>query len=279
MLGVDVGGHDVRLDLVPVHAGAGAGVVDRVEDGEQLAGLVAVAERGEREDRPDGAVRVLPAVLADARQISLDVAGILGGVVEGWGEQQHEPVAEAHEELVDGSHRLLRSCADACSRQHGPRLGDRIDPAFVVDGRAERGSVVEERPAIPVAVPSVALQSHFQCLHVCSPTVGARLFARALRQSGRRRPARCAGTSQATRSRPCRRDPLGPFRRSSRLSPSGAGRGRRRAGCDRAPWRSVRTAKPRLWTSPAGSRRRSDRDAAQGPRCTPPPRRGPRCRR
>ena len=42
--------------------------------------------------------------------------------------------------------------------QDAPRLGDRIDPALDVDRRAQRRAVVEERAAIPVAVPAVPLQ-------------------------------------------------------------------------------------------------------------------------
>src|SRR5688500_19374557 len=45
-LGVDVGGHDVRLDLVAMDAGAGAGVVDRVKDREEVVGLVTAAPGG-----------------------------------------------------------------------------------------------------------------------------------------------------------------------------------------------------------------------------------------
>ncbi len=72
-------------------------MVDRVEDREQLHGLVAVAERREGHDRPDRAVRVLPAVLADAGRVPPDVAGIDVGSVERRGEQQHEAVAAADE--------------------------------------------------------------------------------------------------------------------------------------------------------------------------------------
>ena len=79
-LGVDVGRHDVRLDLVAVEAGGGARVIDRVEDREQLAGLVPVAEAGECEHRPDRSVRVLAAVLAHAGHVALDVARVDLGV-------------------------------------------------------------------------------------------------------------------------------------------------------------------------------------------------------
>ena len=70
-LRVDVAGHHVRLDLVPVEARARARVVDRIQDREELAGLVSVAQGREGDDRPNGGVRVLSAVLAHSRDVSL----------------------------------------------------------------------------------------------------------------------------------------------------------------------------------------------------------------
>ena len=83
-------------------------MVDGVQHGEQLAGLVAVAQGREGEDRPDGAVGVLAAVLADARQVALDVARIDVGMVERRGEEQDEAVVATDEVLVHGVHRPLR---------------------------------------------------------------------------------------------------------------------------------------------------------------------------
>ena len=60
-------------------------------------GLVAVAERGEGDHRPDGGMRVLAAVLADARRVALDVAGVERRAVERRREEQDEPVVAAHE--------------------------------------------------------------------------------------------------------------------------------------------------------------------------------------
>ena len=51
-------------------------MIDRVEHREQLAGLVAVAQHREGHHRPDGAMRVLAAILANAGRIALDIAGI-----------------------------------------------------------------------------------------------------------------------------------------------------------------------------------------------------------
>ena len=105
-------------------------MVDRVQDGEQLACFVAVAQGRESEDRPDRPVRVLAAVLPDARQITLDVARIHVGMVERWREEQHEPVAAPDEVLLDSGHRPLRVDGIGRARQYAPRLGDRVDPAL-----------------------------------------------------------------------------------------------------------------------------------------------------
>ena len=68
---VDIARHDIRLGRVASGAGRVPRVVDRVDHVEELERLVAVAQSGERHDRPDRGVRVLPAILADARQIPL----------------------------------------------------------------------------------------------------------------------------------------------------------------------------------------------------------------
>src|SRR5207244_13439613 len=52
-LGVDVTRDDVRLDAIAVESRARARVVDRVQQREELAGAIAVAERREGHDRPD----------------------------------------------------------------------------------------------------------------------------------------------------------------------------------------------------------------------------------
>src|SRR5207247_9515940 len=47
VFGIDVGGGDIGLDLVPMDARPGARAVDRVQDREELVRFVAVTERGE----------------------------------------------------------------------------------------------------------------------------------------------------------------------------------------------------------------------------------------
>ena len=59
-----------------MHVRAGAGVIDGVEQREQVCRLVALAELREGHHRPHGGVGVLAAIFADARRIALDIAGI-----------------------------------------------------------------------------------------------------------------------------------------------------------------------------------------------------------
>src|SRR5665213_444707 len=151
--GIEVGTGDVGLDLVPLNGAGRSCMVDRVQHREQLTGLVAVAEHREGNDRPDGAMTILAAVLADARWIALDVSGVERRQIEWWGEEQDQPVIAANEVLIDRRHGLRGVDRIAGAGDHAPRLCDRIDAAFGIQARAERGSVVEIGPAIPLAVP------------------------------------------------------------------------------------------------------------------------------
>ena len=76
--GINISGDDVGLDLVAVNAGAGARMIDRVQQREEFAGLISVAERGEGEDGPDRRMGILATVFADAGQVSFDVARVEG---------------------------------------------------------------------------------------------------------------------------------------------------------------------------------------------------------
>src|SRR5207249_1006572 len=104
---------DVRLDLVPKRSRPGARGLDGVQSLEKLAGLVTFTEHGECDDGPDRRVRVLSAVLADPRDVPLDVAGVEGRAVEWRGQQQHKTIVATKEKLFNGRHRARRA----------PRLG------------------------------------------------------------------------------------------------------------------------------------------------------------
>ena len=172
-LRVDVAPRDVRLDLVAVQTRRGSRVVDRVQEREELARAIAVTERRERDDGPDRAVRVLPAVLADSRRVPLDVAGVERRLVEGRGEEEDEPVAAPHEVLVHGRHRASRAGRVRRRPRSRPRTARSSRSGTPRRGRSERRPVVEEGAPIPVAVPASRLDRGFQ-RSTCSRQRGAR---------------------------------------------------------------------------------------------------------
>ena len=190
-------------------------------------------------------MRVLAAVLAHARDVAFDVAGIQGRLVEGRIEELDQRGVAAHEARVDGVHRHARIAAASPAPESTDQLcAKRIDLAFGVAGRAERRAVVEIGAAIPFAVPAVLLDVLAQL---------GRPRRRSARRSARRRAAarvrrtasaRRTGRTPARRFRPCRDRRRGSCRRSSRRSPSAAGRARRSASHARSRARSARRASP-----------------------------------
>ena len=64
-----------------------------------------------RQRRPHGGVGVLTAVLAQARRVGLDVAGVVRGVIERRREQFHEAVAAADQLGIDRRHGAERALA------------------------------------------------------------------------------------------------------------------------------------------------------------------------
>src|SRR5437763_6694232 len=176
-LGIDVGGRHLGLHLVSMYPPPGARSVDRVQDREELVGLVAVTKRGEGHHGPDGGMRILAAILANARRITLDLAGVAIRVIERRGEQQDQLLAAPDEILLDGGQRPRRPDWLGGARDHSPRLRDRINATFRIDGGPQGSPVVEIGATIPVSVPSVLVEGGPEGAHVISPRAGARVLA------------------------------------------------------------------------------------------------------
>src|SRR5882672_6585353 len=157
-LGIDVRGHDVRLQLVRVDVRLPASAADRVQKIEEVCGLVSFADFGERDQRPDRGVGVLSAVFPDARRVSFYIPGVEGCPVEGRREEQQEPGLAPDEMTFDGPHGLACARAVTGTGEDRPGLRDGVDPALVVRRRPERRSIVEKRPPVPLAVPRLPLE-------------------------------------------------------------------------------------------------------------------------
>src|SRR5271170_6777711 len=104
-LRIYVAAGDVGFYLVAMNAGARAGVIDWVQKRKQLTGLVSVTEHREGDHRPDGAMRILAAILPDARRVAFDVAGVRQCLLERRGQQQEQAVLATHEMFVQRRHR------------------------------------------------------------------------------------------------------------------------------------------------------------------------------
>ena len=236
--GVDVGGHDVRLDAVYVATRLRrcrawlTGLISRKAPTPALASPIAAKAITVQ----IGGVRVLAAILAHAGDVALDVAGIESRFVE----RRIEKLDRAERRGGPGGGRAA-PWPDACrfgspgAGENRPALRDGIDLAFRIGRRAERRAVVEVGAAIPLAVPAVLFD-------IAAQPAGFERVACRRRRRRRRRgrgrrtaSARRTGRTPARRSRPCRAGRPDSCRRSSRRSPSAASRARRSASrVDRA---------------------------------------------
>ncbi len=83
-------------------------------------GIAAATEAGGRLHDPCSGVGILPAVLANAWKISLDVAGIARIAVKRRMNRQNEPGFPLDEVMIDGFHCLPGVRRIAGARKHGP---------------------------------------------------------------------------------------------------------------------------------------------------------------
>ena len=170
--GVDIRSHDIGLDLVAVQVGAGARVIDRIEQGKQGRRLVAFAQAGQGHHRPHGGVGVLSAIFAQARRVTFDVSRIEGCAIERWCKQQGQPLVRQYEFALNRRHGRRGAVRLGDAGKHRPRLGDGIDAALLIARRTHRRAVVEPGAPVPVAVPRFTFQGDVERRHMPAPTGG-----------------------------------------------------------------------------------------------------------
>ena len=157
---VDVAGEHVGLDAVALDglarcAARSTGLSSR----KMRSARVAVAERGVREAEPGRRVRVLAAVLANARRVGADVAGIVRRRRR-TAAQSRSTSRSASRTSCSSAERTAVARALAARRAAGedrPRLRDRVDAALALLRRADQRAVVVEGAQVPRAVPRDAL--------------------------------------------------------------------------------------------------------------------------
>src|SRR5664280_1386444 len=116
---------------------------------------------------------ILPAILADARRIALDIAGFQMGFIERRREQQRQFIITQDEVVVDCRHGARGAYRVRRAGDHAPGLSDGVDAAFAARYRPERRSIVKIAAAIPAAIPTVSLKGLAQRRRVLPPGCGA----------------------------------------------------------------------------------------------------------
>src|SRR5260370_21729643 len=124
---------------------------------------------------------VWPAIFADAWWVSLDIARMERGVVEGWCEEQRQSVGAADQFFLNRRHRDGCTSRIGSGRNHTPGLRDRVDLAFGARRRAERCSIIEVAAPVPFPVPALTLKRFPQRGSVPPPIHDARLLATIVR--------------------------------------------------------------------------------------------------
>src|SRR5579859_7181558 len=184
-LSVNVAGHHVGLHFVTLHAGARSGTVDGIQHSEQLARPVPIAQRGEAQHCPHCSMRILPAILADAGDVTFYVSGVKRRVVKGRGEEKNQSLRPAHEVSIHGRHGARGPARISSPCNNSPGLSNRVYTTLSISGGAQGSSVVKISAAVPFAVPAFAFDRGFKSAHVYAPGLGALQLAARLCNFGK----------------------------------------------------------------------------------------------
>ena len=115
---------------------------------------------------------ILPAILADARGITLDVTGLQCGLIEGRCEQESQPIIPQEQLIISRCHGAHGARRIGRTGDHSPGLSNGVDAALAARCSAKRCSVIEIATAIPIAIPTVALKGVSQRSRVPPPGCG-----------------------------------------------------------------------------------------------------------
>src|SRR5208282_3919165 len=192
--GVNLRTHHIRFDFVALSGDPRAGVVDGIEQRQQLGCFIPIAKLGECLNRPDGGMSILPAILSDSRRIALDVTGVQRGSIEGRREEQSQSIVTQDEIFVDCCHGARDACRIRRAADHAPGLNNGVDAALAAQCRPKRSSIIKIATAIPVTIPTFALKGVAQrrrvpppgcCAIVLTPLVSER---NEIRNGGAKKP-------------------------------------------------------------------------------------------
>src|SRR5581483_8966962 len=119
-LRINIGADDVRFDLVAKNVGARSPMINRIQNGEQFAGLVSVPQHRKRDHGPNSAMSVLASIFPDARRISLNISGIERCLIEWWSKKEDQFIIAADELFVYRRHGSCRAILSRGAGDHSP---------------------------------------------------------------------------------------------------------------------------------------------------------------
>ena len=122
--GINIARGDVGFDFVFVQTRARRGMINGIQQREQLPGALAIAEQCEGDHRPDCPVRILTAVLTHTGNVALDVTRIEIAPVERRRKENHQSIAASDQVLIDGVHCANGPIVLRGARDDRPRLRD-----------------------------------------------------------------------------------------------------------------------------------------------------------
>src|SRR5581483_1251131 len=119
-LRINIGADGVRFDFVPKNVSARSPMINRIQNGEQFAGLVSVSQHRKCDYRPNGTMSVLASIFPDARRIPLNISGIERCLIEWWSKKEHQFVIAADELFVYRRHGGCDAILSRGAGDHSP---------------------------------------------------------------------------------------------------------------------------------------------------------------
>src|ERR1700745_1600504 len=151
--GVDVSRDDIRLYFINGRRRWCSGVIDWIEQCNQLPGAIIVSKQRKCHDRPNRRMGVLAAILSDTWNIAFDVAGVEIGSIKRRIKKLNQVLFAANQTGIYGLHGLPSALRIAGAADDRPALRQRVDLAFRVDMRTERFAVIVVCAPISLSVP------------------------------------------------------------------------------------------------------------------------------
>ena len=172
----DISGHNIGFNRIVLGRLGRRTVFDGIDAVKHRFGPRAIAQHRGGNAQPCRCMAVLPPIFADPRRIGLDITGIARRCVKGGMQQANNVILRTHQFFKGTVESLPCPKRITAAGDHRPRLGEGIDAAFIVGLRAPVSTLIINRPDIPLAIPTMAINGIGQHPGARKPNFG-KVFA------------------------------------------------------------------------------------------------------